>query len=220
MRSIQFANNEYYHIYNRGVDKQKYFFSMVTIPVSSQQSVISSIQEARHHAFYNQGLALKSKVALLCYCLMPNHYHLLLHQTTEPGVTEFMHKLDTSYTMFLTKQPKDRKIFESTFKATKIESEEQLLHVSRYIHLNPVIARLVENRNNGIGRLIGNMLDLYLMIFATQTNSFLCFRPTKNTSSLYLTGVNMEYYSRKWNTRKKNTSIFPERSDVLQNFKA
>ena len=146
MRSFQFANSEYYHIYNRGVDKQKIFlrYGHYSRFLTTIRNILNT-GSATPRLSYNQGLALKSKITLLCYCLMPNHYHLLLQQTTEPGVTEFMHKLDTSYTMFFNKNNhRSGRFFESTFKATKIESEEQFLHVSRYIHLNPVIARLVE----------------------------------------------------------------------------
>lgn len=147
MRSIQFANNEYYHLYNRGVDKQKIFlrYGHYSRFLTTIRNIFNT-GSATPRLFYNQGLALKSKVSLLCYCLMPNHYHLLLQQTIEQGVTEFMHKLDTSYTMFFNKNNhRSGRFFESTFKATRIESEEQLLHISRYIHLNPVIAHLVDN---------------------------------------------------------------------------
>lgn len=79
---------------------------------------------------------------------MPNHYHFLLKQTQENGVSEFMHKLDTSYTMFFNlNNNRSGRLFESTFKAKMIVSDELLLHVSRYVHLNPVVKGLVKHPN-------------------------------------------------------------------------
>lgn len=76
---------------------------------------------------------------------MPNHYHFLIQQLQEGGITEFMHKLDTSYTKYFNlNNQRTGRLFEYTFKAKNVETEELLLHISRYIHLNPVIAYLVE----------------------------------------------------------------------------
>lgn len=76
---------------------------------------------------------------------MPNHYHFLIKQIQENGITEFMHKLDTSYTMYFNLNNKrSGRLFENTFKAKMIDTDEVLLHVSRYIHLNPVIKGLIE----------------------------------------------------------------------------
>lgn len=76
---------------------------------------------------------------------MPNHYHFLIKQTEDGGISEFMQKLNTSYTMYFNLNFKRTgRLFEYTFKAKPVESDELLLHISRYIHLNPVIANLVE----------------------------------------------------------------------------
>jgi hypothetical protein len=77
---------------------------------------------------------------------MPNHYHFLLHQTDDNGITEFMHKLNTSYTMYFNLNLKRTgRLFEYTFKAKHISQDEIFLHVVRYIHINPIVAGLVEN---------------------------------------------------------------------------
>ncbi len=76
---------------------------------------------------------------------MPNHYHFLLQEIESGGITEFMHKLDTSYTKYFNMNShRSGRLFEYTFKAKVIESDDLFLHISRYIHLNPVIATLVE----------------------------------------------------------------------------
>lgn len=77
---------------------------------------------------------------------MPNHYHFLIKQIQDYGITEFMHKLDTSYTKYFNMNHKrSGRLFENTFKAKMIESDEVLIHISRYIHLNAPVKHLVEH---------------------------------------------------------------------------
>lgn len=77
---------------------------------------------------------------------MPNHFHFLLRQLKDGGITEFVSKATNSYTKYFnTKHRRIGPLFQGEFKAVPIETEEQLLHVSRYIHLNPFVADLVKN---------------------------------------------------------------------------
>jgi len=145
MRLLPFVNGEYYHIYNRGVDKRTVFlrFGHYRRFTNTIQTILNT-GSATQRLIYNQSLALKSKVEIIAYCLMPNHYHFLLHQLMDDGITEFMHKLDTSYTKFFDLNlHRTGRLFEYTFKAKHIETDELVLHTARYMHLNPVIARLV-----------------------------------------------------------------------------
>ncbi len=146
MRQTPFFTNGYYHIYNRGVDKRIVFqrYGHCLRFISTIRSILNT-GSATQRSSYNQSLALHKKVDFLCYCLMPNHYHFLIKQKEDNGITEFMHKLDTSYTKFFNLNlHRSGRLFEYTFKAKSIESDEGLLHVSRYIHLNPVIAGLTQ----------------------------------------------------------------------------
>ena len=80
---------------------------------------------------------------------MLNHLHFLLRQLTDNGISIFMSKLTNSYTRYLnTKKERNGPFFQGRFKSVRIESNEQLLHVSRYIHLNPLVAGLVSNLSN------------------------------------------------------------------------
>ncbi|MBU1457671.1 transposase [Patescibacteria group bacterium] len=85
-------------------------------------------------------------VHVVSYCLMPNHFHILIKQVLDKGVSIFMSNLQNSYTRYFnTQQKRIGPIFLGKFKAVLIESEEQLLHTSRYIHLNPFSASIVKN---------------------------------------------------------------------------
>lgn len=145
MRSASFFTDGYYHVFNRGVDKRIIFqrFGHYLRFLTTIRSILKT-GSATPRSSYNQSLALSTKVDLLCYCLMPNHYHFLLKQKVDMGITEFMHKLNTSYTKFFNlNNNRTGRLFEYTFKAKSIESEPSLLHVSRYIHINPVIAGII-----------------------------------------------------------------------------
>ncbi len=77
---------------------------------------------------------------------MPNHFHFLLKQLKEGGITEFLSKLCNSYTKYFnTKYKRVGPLLQGEFKAVLVESDEQLLHLSRYIHLNPLVSYIVKN---------------------------------------------------------------------------
>lgn len=149
MREVDFANNEYYHIYNRGVDKRKVFLNKNDYirflhdlyefndknPAMEFFRVIDVGSEASH-------IKRKSKeklVNIICFCLMPNHFHLIIEQLVEDGISRFMHKLGTGYTNgFNLKYKRSGALFQGPFKAVLIKNETYLIHLSRYIHLNPI----------------------------------------------------------------------------------
>lgn len=91
----------------------------------------------------------KKIVDIVCYCLMPNHFHFLLKQLKDGGITEFVSKLSNSYTKYFnTKEKRVGPLFQGEFKSVLVESDERLLHVSRYIHLNPLTSYLVKDLNS------------------------------------------------------------------------
>ena len=82
----------------------------------------------------------KKIVEIICYCLMPNHFHLLLCQTRDEGITEFLSKLSNSYTKYFNiKNNRAGHLLQGEFKAVHIETNEQLIHLTRYVHLNPLV---------------------------------------------------------------------------------
>ncbi len=149
-RTTPFVDGDYYHIFNRGVAKmpifkdyryyKRFIKSMVYYQTEGPKPKFSVFNPEIHKIEWN-----KKMVDMICYCLMPNHLHILLRQLRAGGITEFMKKLPDSYTKFFnTKNSRVGPIFQGMFKAVRVESNEQLLHVSRYIHLNPLVSGLVE----------------------------------------------------------------------------
>lgn len=91
----------------------------------------------------------KRIVEIICYCLMPNHFHFLLQQKVEGGITEFVSKLSNSYTKYFnTKNQRVGPLLQGEFKSVHIETNEQLLHLSRYIHLNPLVGFVTKTLDN------------------------------------------------------------------------
>lgn len=85
-------------------------------------------------------------VEIICFCLMPNHFHLLIKQLEENGISTFISKITNSYTKYFnTRYKRLGPLFQGIFKAVRVEDDQQLLHVSRYIHLNPIAGYVVKD---------------------------------------------------------------------------
>ena len=156
-RKLVFLNDHIYHVYNRGVEKRSVYTSIREYRVFLQTSAyyqyqkvptrfsrFETLPEIEQMAFFrNQNLAPK-RIELLAYCLMPNHFHFLIRQCVDTGITTFMNDLANSYTRYFnTKHTRVGPLFQGTFKAVHIETDDQLVHVTRYIHINPYVSSLV-----------------------------------------------------------------------------
>ena len=152
----------YYHVFNRGVNKRRIFLN--------KRDHQRAINLARFYRYLNypirfskflllhrdqrkeiwQRLEKDEKfVDVLSYCLMPNHFHFLVKQNVDNGVSKFMSNFENSYTKYFNiKNSRVGPLLQGPFKAVKIDSEEQLLHVSRYIHLNPYSSAVVGSLND------------------------------------------------------------------------
>src|SRR3989338_7861592 len=83
-------------------------------------------------------------IEIICYCLMPNHFHFLVKQLKDNGVSIFLSQISNSYTKYFNiKYTRVGALLQGVFKAVRIETDAQLIHVSRYIHLNPVVSGLI-----------------------------------------------------------------------------
>ena len=143
-RNLKFAEGEYYHIYNRGVEKRKIFmdkgdherFVRLLYSANSDTSV---------HLSNYQGFALlemkrgESIVAVGAWALMPNHFHLLLKEVKENGISEYLHKVLTGYSMYFNiKYHRKGSLFAGAFNAKHLDTDEYLKYQYAYIHLNPI----------------------------------------------------------------------------------
>lgn len=144
-RVVPFANGEYYHIFNRGVAKMQIYLNVFYYRQFLNTVLYYQISEPkpRFSFFKRQPIVLDKKrklVDIVCYCLMPNHFHFLLRQVRDGGITEFIGKISNSYTKYFNiKNKRVGPILQGEFQATHVENNEQLIHLSRYIHLNPLI---------------------------------------------------------------------------------
>lgn len=85
---------------------------------------------------------------VICFVLMPNHFHMMLRQVVDGGITTYLRHASNSYTKFInTKYHRPGPLFQGEFKAVRIETTEQLLHVSRYVHLNPYASFVVREQD-------------------------------------------------------------------------
>ena len=121
--------NRYYHVYNRGVNFQDIFFN--------KENWGFFLRRLREYF-------TPDKAIIIAYCLMPNHYHLLVYLLTDNFGAEVMQPLMVSYSKAINKQEKRvGPLFQGPYKAKSVSNERYLMHLSRYIHLNPVEAGLV-----------------------------------------------------------------------------
>ncbi len=160
-RYYPFVSDYYYHIFNRGVNKQPIFngiadfkratnllryYSYEDYPIRFSKFLLLSTDQ-RKKIWTRLNMSQKY-VDIISYCFMPNHFHLLLKQNIDKGISKYLANFQNSYTKYFNRK-NDRvgHLFQGQFKAVKIDSEEQLLHVSRYIHLNPFSSGLMDNVN-------------------------------------------------------------------------
>ncbi len=165
-RSFSFANGEFYHVYNRGVDKRTIyktpkdhyrFLERMYLANGTKRIDIRSIKRNATNLYeWDRGEQL---VAIGAYCLMPNHFHILLTPLMEGGVATFMNKLATSYSMYFNKHyERTGTLFEGKFKAQWADTDQYLKYLYAYIHLNPV--KLIQSDWRKAG--IENMQEAFL----------------------------------------------------------
>lgn len=155
-RIIPLVNEGFYHIFNRGSDKRQIFTkprdysrfkqTFYYYQFSGPKPRLSVFAKSNLFNFKPEN---KKLVEIICYCLMPNHFHFLVRQIKDGGVSVFMSQLANSYTKYFnTKYNRVGPLFQGYFKAVPIETDEQLLHLSRYIHLNPYVSELCKDLND------------------------------------------------------------------------
>jgi len=158
----QYAENTYYHLYNRGVDKQNIFrdeqdygvflsyLKTYLLPKEDKKLSLELANSQIDLQEKNRLLKLlrlnnfNGEIVLVAYCLMPNHFHLLIKQKSNNSIDKFMRSFGTRYTHYFNKKyHRVGPLYQSVYKAVIVESEEQLLYLTSYIHRNPLNSRHV-----------------------------------------------------------------------------
>ena len=156
------VTNQVYHVFNRSIAKETIFNQK-----RDYQRIIDLINFYRfenpplRYSYYNRleidkkggflkSLYTKKKLILiLAFCIMPNHLHFLLKQKVENGISDFMRHMQNSYAKYFnTKYVRTGSLFQPAFKGVRVENDNQLMHVARYIHLNPATSYLVRSGQN------------------------------------------------------------------------
>jgi putative transposase len=156
---------EIYHVYNRGVDKRDIFMNKVDYirflhdlyefndkaHAPAFERRYKSIKNAGHRKSYIEQHAQEPIVDVLAFCLMKNHYHLLVRPITENGVQSFMKKLNIGYAKaFNAKYNRSGYLFQGRYKIKHVDQDEYLKHLICYIHLNPLKFLKKLNKNKRI----------------------------------------------------------------------
>ena len=159
-RKVVLANDEIYHVVNRGVNyqniyehKRDYKRALISIKFYQYDRLPLSLshflnlnKDEQQEIFKSIKKKSKKMVDIFAYCLMPNHFHLLVKQKIDNGISKYLSNFQNSYTKYFNLSKKRTgHLFQGQFKAVRIEIEEQFIHVARYIHLNPFTSYIVKD---------------------------------------------------------------------------
>ena len=174
----EFAVGEIYHIYNRGNNKEKIFLDNQDYRAFIFRLGLSlgfnfkELSENPLMYFPRSRIRINSKPNLFklhSFCLMPNHFHLLIEQITDIPISSLILKLCTSYSMYFNKKYKRvGNVFQDCFKSVLIKSNPQLMWNSAYIHMNPVEAKLVDDPKDYEWSSYKDFLDKRDLIFISK----------------------------------------------------
>lgn len=190
-RNIKFAPEEFYHIYNRGVDKRiiflddkdrDRFISLLYLCNNTELIRISDYRNTKLNTILSISRG-EQLVSIGAYCLMSNHFHILLREEVEEGVSLFMQKVSTAYTMYFNmKYKRTGSLFAGRFKAQHAGDDNYLKYLFAYVHLNPV--KLIEPKWREEGILNGKKVIKFLSSY--RYSSYLDYKGTDRIEKVIL----------------------------------
>jgi len=160
MRKQPLVTGEYYHIYNRGVDKRDIFNDkedlsrfIESIKEFNQLDGVNSIRDLRKLKTESESKALdktkKPLVAFVGYCINPNHFHFILKQLVDGGMAKFMQKLQGGYTYFFNaKNLRSGSLFQGTFKSNLINNDNYLRKIIAYVNKNYAVHTIPKEKQD------------------------------------------------------------------------
>lgn len=159
-RNVVFADNEIYHVFNRStagglifarkkdIERALNLMSYYRFDQDLRFSFFDRLSKEEKGEYLEKLSGSTPNVYILSYSLMPNHFHLLLKQRSKKGIQDHLSNFQNSFAKYFNiKNKRFGTLFQRPFKAKHVETEEQLLHISRYIHLNPVTAFMMEYKD-------------------------------------------------------------------------
>ena len=222
-RKDNLVSGEIYHIYNRGVDKRDIFMDdedrirfvhdLFEFNDSNPSPNINNILNKKIKSL-EVGLPnikrepRKVLVEILAYCLMDNHFHMIVRQKTENGITEFMRKLGTGYTNYFNKKyERTGSLFGGKFKSVCIKNDLHLMYLPIYIHLNPLDFKFHEWRE----KKIKNNKEAIEFLDSYRWSSYMDYTGKKNFPSL----INKSFILSRVDSEEK---FKKETTDWIKNF--
>ena len=168
MRKIKIAPGEYYHICNRGINRQiifhdnrdylRFLFLLVyfqsSLKIDHLSRVLDEFSKAlgQHRVLatgYESEILKKRTIELVSFCLMPNHFHLIIKELKNDGIASYMQRILNAYGKYYnTKYQKSGHVFQGPYRAVHVENNDQLLYLSSYIHRNPRELKMFSNRED------------------------------------------------------------------------
>lgn len=156
-RKIILTVGETYHTYNRSVANEEFLkgkkeerhllglLDYYRFPQKISFSKFRVMPKTDQVEYLDRARDNKPLVQIFAFSLMPDHFHLLLRQETEKGISAYVSNIQNSFAKYYNARTKRHgSLFQNPFKAKRVETNEQLIHLSRYIHLNPVTAYLIK----------------------------------------------------------------------------
>jgi len=162
MRKHSFVNNEYYHIYNRGVDKRDIFMNkkdihrfILSVKEFNTVCPVGSIRDVTRDKFDVKTKCLKRRckkkellVSIVCYCFNPNHFHFILKQEIEGGISEFLKRLLGGYAKYFnTVHNRSGALFQGRFKSHLVDNDQYFLKIFPYVNINYLIHDIPREKN-------------------------------------------------------------------------
>ncbi|MEK7554335.1 MAG: transposase [Patescibacteria group bacterium] len=189
-RTLSFAPDEFYHVYNRGTEKRNVFMSradrnrfLALLYLANQSEPTDLKLQGSTLLEITEQRTGDPLVEIVAYCLMPNHFHLLIRELEEGGISKFMQKLTTGYTMYFNKKyERNGSLFQGRFKATHVADDRYLRYLISYIHLNPV--KLIEPKWKETGIMDIVRAERYLEEYAQ--SSYLDYLGRKRPETMIL----------------------------------
>ena len=200
-----YYENGFYHVYNRGVEKRPIFEDQQDISVFlsylkeylayRDDNLLANKLSAgglpwREREEYRSRLQLNNffdEISLLCYGLMPNHFHFLLRQKQERSMDTLMNSLGTRYTMYFNRKYKRvGSLYQGVYKAVEVDSEEYLLYLSKYIHYQTLVIDYPSSFEDYVGRRKTDWINTDVIL------SYFSKKNDRNSYEAFVKGVDFE----------------------------